>query len=192
MDVWVRPELIVDFVSFWRMWLLDDLGIIALILVKRRLTTESHVACGEAGERRASQRIKILRLQWDTAGQERFRTITSNYYREAHGIMSFNNVKQWLSEINHYASENVNKLLVGNKCDLTVNKVVSYETTKAFADEIEIPFMETSAKNATNVERFLWLWLQIMASQPASNNPRPPIVQICGQLVNQKFGCCSS
>lgn len=43
---------------------------------------------------------------------------------------SFNNVKQWLSEIDRYASENVNKLLVGNKCDLTANKVVSYETAK--------------------------------------------------------------
>lgn len=43
---------------------------------------------------------------------------------------SFNNVKQWLNEIDRYASENVNKLLVGNKSDLTANKVVSYETAK--------------------------------------------------------------
>lgn len=63
-------------------------------------------------------------MQWDTAGQERFRTITSSYYRGAHGIIvvfdvtdqeSFNNVKQWLNEIDRYANENVNKLLVGNK-----------------------------------------------------------------------------
>lgn len=46
---------------------------------------------------------------------------------------SFNNVKQWLSEIDRYASENVNKLLVGNKSDLTANKVVSYETAKVKA-----------------------------------------------------------
>ncbi|XLT79633.1 hypothetical protein HN873_001386 [Arachis hypogaea] len=101
----------------------------------------------------------------------------------------------WLNEIDRYASENVNKLLVGNKCDLTANKVVSYETAKAFADEIRIPFMETSAKNATNVEQaFMAMAAEIknrMASQPM-NNARPPTVQIRGQPVNQKSGCCSS
>jgi len=106
---------------------------------------------------------KTIKLQiWDTAGQERFRTITSSYYRGAHGIIvvydvtdqvSFNNVKQWLQEIDRYACENVNKLLVGNKCDLSTKKVVDYNTAKEFADGLGIPFLETSAKNATNVEQ---------------------------------------
>ena len=126
---------------------------------------------------------KTVKLQiWDTAGQERFRTITSSYYRGAHGIIvvydvtdaeSFNNVKQWLNEIDRYANENVNKLLVGNKSDLTAKRAVDYETAKAFADEIGIPFLETSAKNATNVEQaFMTMAAEIktrMASQPALN-----------------------
>ncbi|GFZ15147.1 similar to RAS 5 [Actinidia rufa] len=149
--------------------------------------------------------IKYLWFEWDTAGQERFRTITSSYYRGAHGIIivydvtdqeSFNNVKQWLNEIDRYASENVNKLLVGNKCDLTDNRVVSYDTAKEFADGIGIPFMETSAKDATNVEQaFMAMAADIknrMASQPAMHNARPPTVQIRGQPVDQKSGCCSS
>ena len=79
------------------------------------------------------------RAQWDTAGQERFRTITSSYYRGAHGIIvvydvtdseSFNNVKTWLHEIDRYACEGVNKLLVGNKCDLTTKKQVEYNAAK--------------------------------------------------------------
>lgn len=83
---------------------------------------------------------KTIKLQiWDTAGQERFRTITSSYYRGAHGIIvvydctdqeTFNNVKQWLEEIDRYACDNVNKLLVGNKCDLHTKKVVDYTTAK--------------------------------------------------------------
>nr|KAF7389672.1 hypothetical protein H0235_018156 [Vespula pensylvanica] len=106
---------------------------------------------------------KTIKLQiWDTAGQERFRTITSSYYRGAHGIIvvydctdqdTFNNVKQWLEEIDRYACDNVNKLLVGNKCDLHTKKVVDYTTAKEYADQLGIPFLETSAKNALNVEQ---------------------------------------
>jgi len=76
---------------------------------------------------------KVIKLQiWDTAGQERFRTITSSYYRGAHGIIvvydvtdqvTFNNVKQWMQEIQRYACDTVNRLLVGNKVDKVEKKL---------------------------------------------------------------------
>ena len=104
---------------------------------------------------------KTVKLQiWDTAGQERFRTITSAYYRGADGIVmvydvtseeSFEHVNEWLNEVNRYASEGTVKLLVGNKSDRS-DKVVPTERAKEFADELGIPFLETSAKNAENVE----------------------------------------
>jgi GTPase SAR1 family protein len=65
---------------------------------------------------------------------------------------SFDHVNDWLNEVNRYASEGTCKLLVGNKSDISDNKAVSYETAKAFADSLSIPFLETSAKNAQNVE----------------------------------------
>ena len=46
---------------------------------------------------------------------------------------SFNNVKTWLHEIDRYACEGVNKLLVGNKCDLTTKKQVEYNAAKVLA-----------------------------------------------------------
>jgi small GTP-binding protein len=105
---------------------------------------------------------KTIKLQiWDTAGQERFRTITSSYYRGAHGIIivyditdqeSFNNVRNWLQEIDRYATDQVNKLLVGNKSDLTSKRVVNTTTAQEFATSLGITFLETSAKDSSNVE----------------------------------------
>ncbi|OMO92282.1 Small GTPase superfamily [Corchorus olitorius] len=139
---------------------------------------------------------------WDTAGQERFRTITSSYYRGAHGIIivydvtemeSFNNVKQWLNEIDRYANDSVCKLLVGNKCDLVENKVVDTQTAKAFADELGIPFLETSAKDSINVEQaFLTMAAEIkkkMGNQPTANKSSGT-VEMKGQPIEQKNNCC--
>jgi len=148
---------------------------------------------------------KTIKLQiWDTAGQERFRTITSSYYRGAHGIIvvydvtdqeSFNNVKQWLQEIDRYASENVNKLLVGNKCDLTNKKVVDYSSAKEYADQLGIPFLETSAKNATNVEQaFMTMAAEIKnrVGPAAANQAGSAGVKIDSKPVEAKAGggCC--
>ena len=148
---------------------------------------------------------KTIKLQiWDTAGQERFRTITSSYYRGAHGIIvvydvtdqeSFNNVKQWLHEIDRYACENVNKLLVGNKSDLTSKRVVSFDAAKEFADNLGIEFLETSAKNATNVEQaFMTMAAQIknrMANAPVQPGSKGTVAVGKGQAVGQsKGGCC--
>jgi len=105
---------------------------------------------------------KTIKLQmWDTAGQERFKTITSSYYKGAHGIIlvyditdkqSFRDIDNWLAEVEKHANENVNKLLVGNKSDMEQNRQVSYEEGKAYADQLGIKFLETSAKNSLNVE----------------------------------------
>jgi small GTP-binding protein len=103
-----------------------------------------------------------IKLQiWDTAGQERFRTITSSYYRGAHGVIvvfdvtnpeSFANVRKWLLEINRYASETAQKLLVGNKSDLVNERKVSTEEARELADELGIQYFETSAKASSKVE----------------------------------------
>ncbi|RDW93210.1 Rab family GTPase YPT1 [Aspergillus mulundensis] len=147
---------------------------------------------------------KTVKLQiWDTAGQERFRTITSSYYRGAHGICvvydvtdmdSFNNVKQWLQEIDRYATEGVNKLLVGNKSDMEDKKVVEYTVAKEFADSLGIPFLETSAKNASNVEQaFLTMARQIkerMGTATVNNKPTVQVGQGQGVQSGSAGGCC--
>jgi len=146
---------------------------------------------------------KRVKLQlWDTAGQERFRTITSSYYRDAHGIIvvydvtdkqSFHNVQHWMQEIEKYAGESVNKLLVGNKCDLSSKKVVSYDEAKELADSLGLQLLETSARNAHNVEQaFRTMAAEIkgrVASAPAPGRRGAGAVLGQGTRVKQE-GCC--
>ena len=139
---------------------------------------------------------KTIKLQiWDTAGQERFRTITSSYYRGAHGIMvvydvtdknTFQNLKQWISEVNRHASSHVNKMLIGNKCDLVNQKEVETEVAREFANELGMNFFETSAKNSTNVdEAFHEMACNIMKRIDDGNTP-PPRVSRQSQIVKRK------
>merc|ERR1712115_700669 len=105
---------------------------------------------------------KRVKLQiWDTAGQERFRTITTAYYRGAMGIMlvyditnekSFDNIKNWIRNIEEHASADVEKMILGNKCDMNDRRQVSKERGEELAIEYGIKFMETSAKASINVE----------------------------------------
>jgi len=106
---------------------------------------------------------KKVKLQiWDTAGQERFRTITTAYYRGAMGIMlvyditntkSFDNIKNWIRNIEEHASSDVEKMILGNKCDMNDKRVVTEEKGQMLALEYGIKFLETSAKAGDNIEK---------------------------------------
>ncbi|KAH3761536.1 Rab GTPase [Pelomyxa schiedti] len=128
---------------------------------------------------------KVIKLQiWDTAGQERFRTITSSYYRGAQGIIlvfdctdmeTYTNVKQWLGEIERYACENVNKLLVANKTDLADRRVVQTSMAKEFADSMDIPFIEASAKANINVEEVFMQMARSIKERLSSSTQDAPV-----------------
>jgi GTPase SAR1 family protein len=167
----------------------------ALLSVTRKLTCLSDVLAWFANS---------IPSNLSVAGQERFRTITSSYYRGAHGIIivydvtdqeSFNNVKSWLQEIDRFASEHVCKLLVGNKNDMTSKKVVDTAVAKEFADSLGIKFLETSAKTSENVEAaFLAMAAEIKAStsfQPATNKAGGVVnVSPKDEDVRASSGCC--
>ncbi|XP_073289456.1 ras-related protein RABC2a-like [Primulina huaijiensis] len=118
---------------------------------------------------------KRLKLTiWDTAGQERFRTLTSSYYRGAHGIIlvydvtrrdTFSNLSDvWAKELELYSTnQDCIKMLVGNKVDREAEQVVRREEGLTLAKELGCLFLECSAKTRTNVEQcFEELALKIM------------------------------
>jgi len=108
---------------------------------------------------------------WDTAGEERFRTITSSYYRSAHGMIltfdvtnpaTFKSCSKWLQEVERYAEEEVVVFLAGNKCDLG-ERAVSLTEIEDFKGKYALDYMETSAKDGTGInELFEKLTRQVM------------------------------
>lgn len=158
----------------------------------------------------------VVKLQiWDTAGQERFRTITVSYFRGAQGILlvydvcdrnSFENISNWISQIDAHADVNVIKVLVGNKCDSDPGKIqVSEAEGQALADQYGIKFFLTSAKNdigvtpafesvARDVMTRINTAKKIEPGKPgtgAPGGPAPAPIQVTGQergLSNS--GCC--
>jgi len=146
---------------------------------------------------------KKIKLQiWDTAGQERFHTITTSYYRGAMGIMlvyditnpkSFDNIAKWLRNIDEHASEDVEKMLLGNKCDMADKRMVSKERGEQIAREHSIRFLETSAKANINIDKSFYdlaeAILEKMPNKDASGTTNT--VPINRPDAGQRSGCCS-
>jgi small GTP-binding protein len=95
---------------------------------------------------------------FDTAGQEKYRSLTRQYYNKANGIIlvfdltnenSFTKLNYWIKEINDNAG-NVEVFLVGNKSDLEDRKISKLKAEN-FAKEKNLRYIETSAKEGTNI-----------------------------------------
>ena len=153
---------------------------------------------------------KVCKLQiWDTAGQERLKTITSSYYKGAHGIIvtyditdrdSFNAVHTWMTEVEKYTQDNITRILVGNKTDLESKRAVSFEEGQEMANHYCVRFLETSAKECKNVDQAFQLMTREIKANVASapqrgrqaDDPQRGATKLTGSkaLTPQKKGCC--
>ncbi|XP_022747491.1 ras-related protein RABC2a-like isoform X1 [Durio zibethinus] len=152
---------------------------------------------------------KRLKLTiWDTAGQERYRTLTSSYYRGAHGIILVYDVTEretftslsdvWAKEVELYSTnKDCVKMLVGNKVDRDPEKAVSREEGTALAKELGYMFFECSTKTRENVEKcFEELALKMMEapslSQEGSAEGKQNIIEPKPAYTSPPKGdCCS-
>jgi len=112
---------------------------------------------------------KLVKVQvWDTGGQQRYRPVLASCYKGALGVImvfdvtnrvSFNNIKQWIVEVEEFSqSNNIPRILVGNKADLSDRREIEYETALTFARENNISYIETSVLRQENIkEAFLEL-----------------------------------
>ena len=149
---------------------------------------------------------KQIKMQiWDTAGQERFRNVISSYFKGSHGILlvyditnrdSFKNLENWSIEIEKNASENVLKILIGNKNDLEDERDIASDEGKAFANRNGMQFIETSAKMNTNVnEAFetlgkLMIEFNTEKKPVTASNEKKVLSASSGKNLKTKKKCC--
>eukprot|EP00727_Mastigamoeba_balamuthi_P010897 m51a1_g643 putative ras-related protein rab-7a (209) ;mRNA; f:176870-177975 len=105
---------------------------------------------------------------WDTAGQERFQSLAMAFYRGADCCVlvydlnvprSFENLENWRAEFAEKAKVSTDPdhrfpfVVIGNKLDLNQRAVSEERVREYCAAQGGIPHFETSAKEATNVDR---------------------------------------
>ncbi|XP_018410812.1 PREDICTED: ras-related protein Rab-10-like [Nanorana parkeri] len=129
-----------------------------------------------------------IKLQiWDTAGQERFHTFSVSYFRGAHGFVlvyditnttSFENISLWMKDIKTKAGEEVEVVLLGNKCDKEDEREVSKERGEKLAWEHGIPFFETSAKENINIDKAFLILSNAIYEKRSSLFLNPDVVDL--------------
>lgn len=143
---------------------------------------------------------KKVKLQiWDTAGQERFRSIAKAYYRNAVGVIlvfditerkSFDDLSTWLNDVHTLCDPNAVIQLIGNKCDLTDQRVVTLTEAENFAEQHHMKYLETSAKGGDNVrDTFVGVATAIMSKGLKPSNPPLGKTPTTTETSNDK-SCC--
>jgi len=110
---------------------------------------------------------RLVTMQiWDTAGQERFQSLGVAFYRGADCCVlvydvtspnSFKSLDSWRDEYLIQASprspENFPFVVIGNKIDLDNRAITTKRGQGWCLSKNNIPYFETSAKEAINVEQ---------------------------------------
>lgn len=120
---------------------------------------------------------RTVRLQlWDTAGQERFRSLIPSYIRDSSvavvvyditNVNSFQQTNKWIDDVRAERGNDVIIMLVGNKTDLAEKRQVATESGEAKAKELNVMFIETSAKAGHNVKQ---LFRKVASALPGMEN----------------------
>ena len=145
-----------------------------------------------------NKRIKVQ--IWDTAGQERYRVVTKNYFNTSNGFIiiyditdrsSFNNINNWMDQIESFIGKEVKCILFGNKNDLDNKRDVQIEEGEELAKKYNCPFFETSAKEGNNIEEgFKEIVMEIIKDNKNSKVKRNNSIILKSKKVKQKSNCC--
>jgi len=111
-----------------------------------------------------------IKLQiWDTGGQEQFAVIRPLYYKGARAAIvvfditnreSFEHIIKWVQEVSIHCGK-IPYILVGNKSDLP-DRAITYNEGEQAAQNLGIPYFETSAKDGSNINEIFVKLMEIL------------------------------
>ncbi|CAF4399480.1 unnamed protein product [Rotaria magnacalcarata] len=118
----------------------------------------------------------------DTAGQEEFSALREQYMRKGDGFLivysvidpnSFKNTRQFYNQILRVKDrKSYPMILVANKIDLVHLRKISEEEGRELAAELQIPYIETSAKvPPVNVDAAFHELVRVIRLQNQNLNP---------------------
>mmetsp|Transcript_7881 Transcript_7881/g.12624 ORF Transcript_7881/g.12624 Transcript_7881/m.12624 type:complete len:205 (+) Transcript_7881:119-733(+) len=148
---------------------------------------------------------RLVTMQiWDTAGQERFQSLGVAFYRGADSCVlvfdvnstkTFENLDSWRDEFLIQAGprdpENFPFVVIGNKIDLDSQRTVSAKRAIAWCQSKgNIPYFETSAKEAINVEQaFQVIAKNALKQEPVEDIYLPDTIDVSAQPQPAATGC---
>lgn len=117
---------------------------------------------------------------------------------------TFKDLPEWLNEVERYAGNAVHRIIIGNKSD-RVDREVSTELGTSFATENGMPYLETSAKNSSNIDELFMQLAQTLRDTHTERRLKAPYgtsgtsnlqtVKLTGNISKQETkpsgGCCS-
>ena len=124
-------------------------------------------------------KVSILDIL-DTAGQEEYSAMREQYMRTGEGFLlvysvtsrnSFDELLSYYQQIQRVKdSDYIPVVVVGNKLDLENERQVSYEDGQRLANQLNAPFLETSAKQAINVDEAFYDLIRLVRDDGGKYN----------------------
>ncbi len=118
---------------------------------------------------------------WDLGGQPRFNVVRAQFYNGSKIIIfvyditnkgSFENLPNWLKEVNKHCRTPYTGFLVGNKIDLSEFRIIKFETAKEYAESLELEYIETSAREGIGISELIELLTNNIIENSSQESPK--------------------
>jgi small GTP-binding protein len=160
------------------------------------LPTTIGAACVAVTVRYEDRDVKFA--VWDTAGQEFYHSLTPMYYRNAKAAVvvfdltstaSFRGAEAWVQELQS-SVEGVVIVLCGNKSDLQDRRAVAPDEAMGLAQQLELPYVETSATAGTGLDDLFQIVAKVVLDTGHSEIEASIELKQWSDAQKKDNGCC--